>query len=87
MLVELTGGIVLGVLLAVVSQVVDYVSANSRMFAAKMNEVRRSTAHGPVYGSGGHDCRARDVMGRCRRAIVVVMPGCVIVPRGRCGST
>ena len=52
MFVELTGGIVLGVLLAVVSQVVDYVSANSRMFAAKMNEVRRSTAHGPVDGNG-----------------------------------
>ncbi len=39
MVVELVGGVVLGVLLAVISQVVDCISASSRAFATKMNEV------------------------------------------------
>ena len=39
MIVMLVGGVVLGVLLAVISQVVDCISASSRAFSTKMNEV------------------------------------------------
>jgi hypothetical protein len=54
MVVELAGGVVLGVILAIVSQVVDAYAAKARHFATQMNTVR---PYDRVRGWGGERAR------------------------------